>query len=67
LHLEFLVEEPSLEEALNHLLLKILPPKITFKIHNFRGKQNLLKQLPNRLKGYKTWIPERLENCDINR
>ncbi len=58
LHLEFLVEESSLKEALNHLLPKILLPKITFNIHPFRGKEDLLKNLPNRLQGYKAWMPE---------
>lgn len=58
LHLEFLVEESSLKEALNHLLPKILGDKMTFKIHPFRGKDDLLKKLPDRLKGYKAWMPE---------
>lgn len=58
MYLEFLVEEPSLEETLNHLLPKILKDDIGFKIHAFRGKPNLLAQLPNRLKGYKPWLPD---------
>jgi hypothetical protein len=58
LHLEILAEEASLGEALEHLLPKMLPEEIDFKIHNFRGKENLLKKLPDRLKGYKDWIPE---------
>jgi len=57
LHLEILAEEASLGEALEHLLPKMLPTETTFKIHNFRGKENLLKNLPSRLKGYKVWIP----------
>lgn len=57
-HLEILVEEPSLAEALNHLLPKMLSQEIEVQIHNFRGKENLLKELPKRLKGYQTWIPE---------
>lgn len=57
MNLEFLVEEASLKEALQNLLPKILPSEITFNIHDFRGKQDLLKKLPQRLKGYKVWIP----------
>jgi len=58
LHLEFLVEETSLKVALNHLLPKILNNKITFNIHPFRGKDDLLKKLPDRLQGYKAWMPQ---------
>lgn len=56
-HIEFLVEEPSAEAALNVLLPKILPAGIGFKIHPYNGKSDLLKKLPARLRGYKTWIP----------
>jgi len=57
LHLEFLVEEASLESALTQLLPKILPSTVTYKIHAFRGKTDLLAKLPNRLKGYQAWLP----------
>ncbi|WP_333354940.1 DUF4276 family protein [Microcoleus sp. N3A4] len=57
LHLEFLVEEASLESALTQLLPKILPPTVSSKIHAFRGKRDLLANLPNRLKGYQAWLP----------
>lgn len=57
MHLEFLVEEASLESALIQLLPKILPPAVTSKIHAFRGKTDLLAKLPNRLKGYQAWLP----------
>ena len=57
LHLEFLVEEASLESALSQLLPKILPSAVTSKIHSFRGKTDLLAKLPNRLKGYQAWLP----------
>jgi hypothetical protein len=56
-HIEFLVEEPSAEAALNVLLPKILPAGVGFKIHPYNGKSDLLKKLPNRLRGYKTWLP----------
>lgn len=58
MHIEFLVEELSLQETLDILLLKILPESITFKIHAFRGKEDMLSKLPSRLKGYKQWIPD---------
>jgi len=58
LHLEFLVEEPSIASALTHLLPKILSSNVEFKVHAFQGKQDLIKKLPDRLKGYRQWLPE---------
>jgi hypothetical protein len=58
MHIEFLVEEPSCETALQNILPKVLRTQITFGIHPFRGKPDLLKKLPDRLRGYKAWIPE---------
>jgi hypothetical protein len=58
LHLEILVEEYSAEIALANLLPKILPPDVEFEIHSFQGKTDLLKKLPQRLKGYRPWLPE---------
>ncbi|HLP91904.1 MAG TPA: DUF4276 family protein [Nostocaceae cyanobacterium] len=58
MHIEFLVEEPSAKEALQNLLPKILCEDITFNIHSFWGKDDLFKKLPNRLKGYKSWLPD---------
>jgi hypothetical protein len=57
LHLEFLVEEASLESALTQLLPKILPSTVSSKIHAFRGKPDFLAKVPNRLKGYQAWLP----------
>ncbi|WP_341737027.1 MULTISPECIES: DUF4276 family protein [unclassified Microcoleus] len=51
------MEEASLESALTQLLPKILPSTVTFKIHAFRGKDDLICKLPNRLKGYQAWLP----------
>ncbi|MEG4852537.1 DUF4276 family protein [Microcoleus sp. B5-D4] len=51
------MEEASLESALTQLLPKILPSTVTYKIHAFRGKTDLLAKLPNRLKGYQAWLP----------
>lgn len=60
MHVEFLVEELSLKVALDNLLPKILPDdeEITFDIHDFQGKQNLLDKLPKRLRGYRKWLPD---------
>ena len=52
LHLEFYVEEESLELALTQILPKILPSNVTFNIHGYEGKPDFLKKVPNRLKGY---------------
>jgi hypothetical protein len=57
-HLEVLVEEYSAEVALQSLLPRILPPNISYDIRSFRGKSDLLRKLPDRLKGYRSWIPD---------
>ena len=57
LHLEFLVEEASLEAALTQLLPKILPSNVTSNIHAYRGKPDFFEKVPNRLKGYRAWLP----------
>jgi hypothetical protein len=53
------VEEPSLESALTQLLPKILSnvTNVTFNIHRYEGKPDLLAKLPDRLKGYQAWLP----------
>ena len=59
MQIEFLLEEPSAEVALEIILPKILPARYLFHLfHVFEGKQDLLKKLPVRLKGYKPWIPD---------
>ena len=55
MHVEFLLEEPSAEEALRQLLPKILSTESTFELRNLQGKENLLKQLQTRLQGYANW------------
>lgn len=57
MHLEFLVEEFSTQECLNQILPQILFENVTYKIHAFRGKSDLIKKLPERLRGYQCWIP----------
>ena len=54
--LEILVEEPSAEEALRHLLPKIAGGKAFAKVRNLRNKQNLLRKLPSRLAAYRVRI-----------
>ncbi len=58
MHVEFLVEEPSAEAALQNLVPKILGAGISFAIHPHQGKPDLLAKLPGRLRGYRTWLPE---------
>lgn len=56
--LEILVEEQSAEEALRHLLPKIIRGGVRVKIINMGNKTKLLKQLPARLAGYRQRISE---------
>ena len=51
------VEEESAEAALHAILPKLLPG-LGFQIIRFQGKQNLLRNLPARLRGFKSWLPE---------
>ncbi len=56
-HLELLVEEPSMEAFLRGLLPRLLPRDRTFEIHAFQGKDDLLRKLAARLRGYAHWLP----------
>jgi hypothetical protein len=56
IHVEFLVEEPSMEALLRPLLPRLLGA-VPFEIRTFQCKNDLLKRLPDRLRGY-TWFPE---------
>jgi hypothetical protein len=56
-HVELLVEEASMEAALEELLPRMLR-RTSFRIHSHQGKPDLLGNLPQRLRGYKAWIPE---------
>lgn len=57
LHFEFLVEELSMEAALKSLLPRILGLSMSFRIHVFEGKPDLLRKLPDRLRGYSRFLP----------
>lgn len=58
MHLEILVEEPSSEAALNHLVPRMVGPDATFKVYPHQGKPDLLDKLPQRLRGYSRWLPD---------
>ena len=58
MHIEFLLEEPSAEAALRHLVPKIIGTEHTFAAHPHQGKRDLLQSLPNRLRGYARWLPD---------
>lgn len=58
MHLEFLVEEFSTQEALKALVPNILGNIHTFKIHNFQNKDRLLKRLPERMNAYSKLVQE---------
>lgn len=57
-HLEVLVEERSMEETLRILLPRLLGEEISFQVYPSNGKQDLLDNLANRLRGYQKWLPD---------
>ena len=57
MHIKFFLEEPSAEETLKHLLPKILLKDVSYEFHTFQGRDEMLKELPKRLKG-EQWIPD---------
>lgn len=52
-HIKFFLEEPSAEEALKHLLPKILADDVSYEFHTYEGIDKMLIELPKRLKGLK--------------
>lgn len=52
MQIEFLVEEPSAEEALKHVLPKLIHGRARWKLLNLGSKHKLLKVLPERLAAY---------------
>lgn len=50
------VEEPSMEATLECLLPKMMKDA-DFEIRRFQCKDDLLKNLPDRLRGYSNWLP----------
>lgn len=61
MHVEFLLEEPSMEAALNQLLRRVLSPTDTWRCVPHRGKDMLLLQLPALLKNYARRLPHEPE------
>lgn len=57
MHIVFLVEEPSSEVALQHLLPELLGGRATFQIRPFNGKADLLQSLERQLRGLSRGIP----------
>jgi hypothetical protein len=55
-HIEFLVEEPSMEAAFRVLLPRIIGTT-SFAIYPHQCKEDLLANLPNRMRGYAAWLP----------
>ncbi len=53
--LEVLVEEPSARALVTALLPRIVP-ETDFQVHVFRGKQDLMRKLEQRLAGYAEWL-----------
>ncbi|MGB8698551.1 MAG: DUF4276 family protein [Thermosynechococcaceae cyanobacterium] len=60
LHIEFLVEEYSAQIVLESILPKMLSADTSFAVRSFRGKPDLLKNLPSRLRGYKYTLDYRV-------
>jgi hypothetical protein len=50
--LVFLLEEASAKAMLESMLPRLLNEKITFRLIPFSGKQDLQKQLKNKIRGY---------------
>jgi len=46
-----------MEAALRVLLPRLLGG-LSFEVHPYQGKDDLLKRLPERLKGYSAWLPD---------
>ena len=56
-HLEFLIEEPSMEAFLVALLPRLFPDS-TFAFRVFQGKKDMLGKLEARLQGYAHWLSD---------
>lgn len=55
-HLEIIVEELSMESALRAIVPKMIG-HATFEVYPHQCKSDLLKNLPNRMRGYAKWLP----------
>lgn len=61
MHIDFLLEEPSAEAALDQLLPRLLPTDATWRCIPHRGKAALLLRLPALLKNYARRLPHEFE------
>lgn len=57
MHIEFFLEEPSIEAFLREFLPKVLPGETSWSPILFQGKTDLLSNLLPRLRAYRRWIP----------
>jgi hypothetical protein len=55
-HVEIFVEEPSMKAALQ-VLVPSIAPDLSFDVFAYQGKADLLSKLPNRLRGYSSFLP----------
>ena len=55
MHLEVLVEDASTGAALEVLVPRVTSSVCTHRIQEFRGKQDMLKRLQGRFRGYAKW------------
>ncbi|GMU46205.1 MAG: hypothetical protein AMXMBFR26_09870 [Porticoccaceae bacterium] len=58
MRIEFLVEEQSAEEALKHLLPRLIGPRAQWKLINLGSKYKLVHALPQRLAAYRQRIDQ---------
>jgi hypothetical protein len=61
MQLEILVEEPSMEAALSHLLPRVLrgwDEEAPIMVRTFNGKPDLLRKLPSRMRGYASYADQ---------
>lgn len=56
-HVQFHVEELSMETALRALLPRVLGD-LPFDVHTYQGKRDIIAQLPHRLRALGTWLPD---------
>lgn len=55
--LEVLVEEVSAKAFLEAFLPRLVPDEVFVSVHAFNGKSDLLRKLPQRLRGYRRYTP----------
>lgn len=58
MHFEILVEELSAEKVLHNILPKLITGEHSYRIITYQGKTDMLKRLPNELRGYSKWLPK---------